>query len=77
MAKGKKMGGPAVALIVATKMRAAAERAKRAEPEVIATRGAVVGDVALLFDVRHLYSVEAMKPSKVKIEIEIEIERLR
>jgi len=34
-----------------------------------------VGDVALLFDVRHLYLVEAMKPSKVKIEIEIEIDR--
>ena len=54
--------GPAASR--SAKMAAALERAQRQEPELLRERGSVVGDVSVLFGVRHIHSVEAVRHSR-------------
>eukprot|EP00962_Isochrysis_galbana_P055917 scaffold27727_cov102-Isochrysis_galbana.AAC.3 len=61
----RKAGPPPAVMLAAAKMREARERAKRQENVVMGAKGSVVGDVAVLFGVRHINSVEAVRPSKV------------
>lgn len=61
----RKAGPPPAVMLAAAKMREARERAQRQENVVMGAKGSVVGDVAVLFGVRHINSVEAVRPSKV------------
>eukprot|EP00967_Tisochrysis_lutea_P081312 scaffold112109_cov28-Tisochrysis_lutea.AAC.2 len=62
----RNLGARTAVMMAAAKVREALERAQRQEPIVLGEKGSVVGEVAVLFGVRHIHSVEAVKPSKVR-----------